>query len=242
MEGQFSRLELLVGREAVEKLHSAKVAIFGVGGVGGHVCEALVRCGIGEFHLIDNDAVSLSNLNRQIIATRSTLGRDKVDVMKERMLDINPDVKVNVHKMFFLPETAGQFDFEGLDYVIDAIDTVAGKIEIIMRARAAGVPVISSMGTGNKMNPAMLRVTDIHKTQIDPLARVMRHEMKKRGVKKLKVVYSEEPAMKPMAPEGQETPPGKRSTPGSTSFVPASAGLMIASEVIKDLLAREQQE
>lgn len=286
-EGPFSRLERLVGKDAVWGLHSKRVAIFGIGGVGGHVCEALVRSGIGAFDLIDNDTVSVSNLNRQIIATRSTIGKYKVDVMKERMLDINPMVDVRVHKKFFLPETADEFPFEEYDYVVDAIDTVTGKIEIILRAESLGIPVISSMGTGNKMDPGMLRVTDIHKTKVCPLAKVMRHELKKRGIKKLKVVYSEEPAMKPIEPAGDpETceaaleemigaagmtgaagkngaigqtgaagmtgaagqtgapaghTPGKRSTPGSTAFVPATAGLMIASEVIRDLIAAEPE-
>lgn len=244
-ESQFIRLELLLGEEPVRSLHDMRVAVFGVGGVGGYVCEALVRSGIGAFDLIDNDVVSESNLNRQIIATHSTIGKYKVDVMKDRMLDINPEVRVRTHKKFILPDTVDEIPFEEFDYVVDAIDTVSGKIAIIMKAKELEIPVISSMGTGNKLNPGKLLVTDIHKTQTCPLARVMRHEMKKRGVKKLKVVYSEEPAMKPLAPAeepvirdgeavGVKESCGK-STPGSTAFVPGAAGLMIASEVIRDL-------
>ncbi len=223
---EFERAELLIGREAVEKLSKKKVAVFGVGGVGGYVCEALVRTGIGHFELVDKDTVSLSNLNRQIIALHSTVGRDKVDVMKERMTDINPEVDVRVRKVFFLPENAGEFDFEEFDYVVDAVDTVTAKIEIIMKCKEAGIPVISSMGAGNKMDPSRFRVADIYKTSVCPLAKVMRREMKKRGVKKLKVVFSDEiPA-----------PLTKERTPGSIAFSPSAAGLVIASEVIKDLL------
>lgn len=253
---------MLLGAEALDTLSGKRVAIFGVGGVGGYVCEALVRCGIGEFDIIDNDTVAESNLNRQIIALHSNIGRSKVEVMKERMLDINPDVKVNVHECFFLPENADSFDFSKYDYVIDAVDTVTAKIEIIMRSKAANVPVISSMGTGNKLNPAMLTVTDISKTQMDPLAKVMRRELKKRGIYNLKVVYSEEQPIKPHVSNGQSNPeggsnltsvqatestaetsnetrsasPSRRSTPGSVSFVPSVAGLIIASEVVKDML------
>ncbi len=246
MNEQFSRTALLLGEEALDTLSNKRVAIFGVGGVGGYVCEALVRSGIGEFDICDDDKVALSNLNRQIIATHSTVGRNKVDVMKERMLDINPDVKVNVYQCFFLPENADSFPFDKYDYVIDAVDTVTAKIEIIMRSKAANVPVISSMGAGNKLDPTKFQITDIYKTNVDPLARVMRRELKKRGVKDLKVVYSVEEAIKPKSVE-QETPETaeetkeaaplhpRRSTPGSVSFVPSVAGLIIASEVIKDL-------
>ena len=236
MSEQFIRTQMLLGKEALEKLSHKKVAIFGVGGVGGYVCEALVRCGIGEFAIIDNDTVAESNLNRQIIALHSTIGRSKVEVMKERMLDINPDVKVNTRECFFLPENSDTFDFSEYDYVVDCVDTVTAKIEIIMKAKEAGVQVISSMGTGNKLNPAMLTVTDISKTQMDPLAKVMRRELKKRGVYKLKVVYSEEKPIKPDVEESAADQGARRSTPGSVSFVPSVAGLIIASEVIKDLI------
>ena len=235
MSEQFIRTQMLLGKEALETLSNKRVAIFGVGGVGGYVCEALVRCGVGQFDIIDNDTVAESNLNRQIIALHSTIGRSKVDVMKERMQDINPDAKVNVHECFFLPENSDSFDFSQYDYVIDCVDTVTAKIEIIMKAKAAKVPVISSMGTGNKLNPAMLTVTDISKTQMDPLAKVMRRELKKRGVYNLKVVYSEEKPIKPDAIESVESQGSRRSTPGSVSFVPSVAGLIIASEVVKDL-------
>lgn len=229
---------MLLGKEALDKLSKKRVAIFGVGGVGGYVCEALVRSGIGEFDIIDNDTVAESNINRQIIATHSTIGLPKVEVMKNRMTDINPDVKVNTHKSFFLPENSDTFPFSDYDYVIDAVDTVTAKIEIIMKCKEFGIPVISSMGTGNKLNPAMLRVTDISKTKIDPLAKVMRRELKKREIYKLKVVYSEEAPIKPLQPqEAIEETSTRRSTPGSVAFVPSVAGLIIASEVVKDLLA-----
>ncbi len=229
---------MLLGKEALDKLSKKRVAIFGVGGVGGYVCEALVRSGIGEFDIIDNDMVAESNINRQIIATHSTIGLPKVEVMKNRMMDINPDVKVNIYQSFFLPENSDAFPFSDYDYVIDAVDTVTAKIEIIMKCKEYGVPVISSMGTGNKLNPAMLRVTDISKTKIDPLAKVMRRELKKREIYKLKVVYSEEAPIKPLQPqEAIEETSTRRSTPGSVAFVPSVAGLIIASEVVKDLLA-----
>ena len=233
----FSRTELLLGEDAVKKLAGKRVAVFGVGGVGGYVCEALVRSGVGAFDLCDNDTVALSNLNRQIIATMSSVGKYKVDAMKERMLDINPDVDVRVHRCFFLPENADDFSFEEYDYVVDAVDTVTAKIEIIMRAKEKNVPVISSMGAGNKLDPTAFTVADIYKTSIDPLARVMRRELKKRGVKDLKVVYSKE---QPLEPIGGHQPVGegssRRSTPGSVAFVPSVAGLCIASEIIKDLI------
>lgn len=239
---EFSRTELLIGQAALEKLQNSRVAIFGVGGVGGYVCEALVRSGVGHFDLIDNDTVSLTNINRQIIALHSTIGKLKVDVMKERMLDINPDVDVLVHPCFYLPETADQFDFSNYDYVVDAIDTVTGKIEIIVQADAHQVPVISSMGAGNKLNPAMMEVSDIYKTSVCPLARVMRRELKKRHIKHCKVVYSKEKAIQPSQVSlekyvaDSEENFTKKSIPGSTAFVPSVAGLILASEVIKDLI------
>ena len=236
---QFSRTELLLGRESMEKLANARVAVFGVGGVGGYVVEALVRSGIGAIDIVDNDTVSLSNLNRQIIATRKTVGQYKVDVMKERILDINPECKVEAHKCFYLPETKEQFDFSAYDYVVDAIDTVTGKIQLVMQANESKTPIISSMGAGNKLNPAEFEVADIYKTSVCPLAKVMRHELKKRGVKKLKVVYSKEKAITPnktTAAEGENEAGSKKAVPGSTAFVPSVAGLIIASEVIKDLM------
>ncbi len=217
------------------RLASSRVAVFGVGGVGGYVCEALVRSGVGAFDLTDMDTVSMTNLNRQIIATLDTVGRPKTEVMKARMLSINPEADIRIHNCFFLPETADSFHFEDYDYVVDAVDTVTAKIELVMRARAAGVPIISSMGAGNKLDPTLFRVADIYKTRVCPLARVMRHELKKRGVDHLKVVYSEEEPLKPL-PSGEET--NRRSTPGSTAFVPSAAGLIIASEVVKDLAGR----
>ena len=237
MEEQYSRSELLLGHEAIEKLRHSRVAVFGVGGVGGYAVEALARCGVGTLDLIDNDTVSISNLNRQIIALHSTVGRLKTEVAAERVHDIDPYITVNVHSVFFMPETADCFDFSQYDYVIDAIDTVTGKIEIIMRAQAAGVPVISAMGAGNKLDPTAFRVTDIYKTKGCPLARVMRRELKKRGVKKLTVVYSEEEPITPI--QGSEDPQnGRRSVPGSVSFVPSAAGLIAAGEVIKGLIGR----
>lgn len=249
MLNQFSRTELLLGKEAMDKLQNSRVAVFGIGGVGGYVCEALVRSGVYHFDLIDDDQVCLTNLNRQIIATRKTVGQYKVDVMRERILEINPDADVSVHKCFFLPENADEFPFEEYDYVVDAVDTVTAKIELVMKAQEKGVPIISSMGAGNKLDPSAFKVADIYKTRVDPLARVMRREMKKRGVKKLKVVYSEEEPKRPiedMAVSCRNNcicPPGaqhkcteRRDIPGSTAFVPSVAGLIIAGEVIKDLI------
>lgn len=248
MLNQFSRTELLFGKEAMDKLQNSRVAVFGIGGVGGYVCEALVRSGIYHFDLIDDDQVCLTNLNRQIIATRKTVGQYKVDVMRERILEINPDADVSVHKCFFLPENADEFPFEEYDYVVDAVDTVTAKIELVMKAQEKGVPIISSMGAGNKLDPSAFKVADIYKTRVDPLARVMRREMKKRGVKKLKVVYSEEDPKRPIEDMAVSCrnhcicPPGaqhkcteRRDIPGSTAFVPSVAGLIIAGEVIKDL-------
>lgn len=249
MLNQFSRTELLFGKEAMDKLQNSRVAVFGIGGVGGYVCEALVRSGVYHFDLIDDDQVCLTNLNRQIIATRKTVGQYKIDVMRERILEINPDADVSVHKCFFLPENADEFPFEEYDYVVDAVDTVTAKIELVMKAQEKGVPIISSMGAGNKLDPSAFKVADIYKTRVDPLARVMRREMKKRGVKKLKVVYSEEDPKRPiedMAVSCRNNcicPPGaqhkcteRRDIPGSTAFVPSVAGLIIAGEVIKDLI------
>lgn len=235
MKEQYSRSELLLGSEAMDKLKNSRVAVFGVGGVGGFAVEALARCGVGTLDLIDNDTVSVTNINRQIIALHSTIGRLKTEVAAERVHDIDPDIKVNVHSCFFMPETADSFDFTQYDYVVDAIDTVTGKIEIIMRAKAASVPVISAMGAGNKLDPTAFRVTDIYKTKGCPLARVMRRELKKRGVDRLKVVYSEEEPITPRI--GNEEPQnGRRSVPGSVSFVPSAAGLILAGEVIKDII------
>ena len=224
---EFSRTAMLIGEEALGKLASSRVAIFGVGGVGSYVVEALARSGVGEFDLIDNDTVNLTNINRQIIATHDTIGRDKVDVAKERILSINPSAKVNRHKVFYLPETADEFDFSQYDYIVDAVDTVTAKIDIIVKAKEKGVPIISSMGTGNKLDPTQFMIADIYKTSVCPLARVMRRELKKRGIDSLKVLYSKE---EPKAHDGEER------TTSSIAFVPSVAGLVIAGEVIKDLI------
>ncbi len=230
---EFSRTRLLVGQEAMDKLKNAKIAIFGVGGVGGYVAEALARSGVGSLVLIDNDTVSKSNINRQIIALHSTIGRYKTEVMKERISDINPNACVEIHNCFFLPENADTFDFSAYDYVVDAVDTVTAKIEIIMRAKAAGVPVISAMGAGNKLDATKFVITDIYKTQICPLAKVMRKELRARGVESLKVLYSTAPAIKPC---GQ--PNAERGIPGSIAYVPSVAGLLLAGEVINDILVK----
>ena len=230
---QFSRTELLLGKEAMEKLKNSRVAIFGVGGVGGYVVEALVRSGVGTFDLIDDDKVCLTNLNRQIIATRKTVGKYKVDVCKERILEINPDAKVNTYKCFFLPENADEFPFDEYDYIVDAVDTVTAKIKLVEISQEKKIPIISSMGTGNKLDPTKLEVTDIYKTSICPLARVMRRELKKRKIPALKVVYSTEKPIETDAPVDPET---HKKTPGSISFVPSCAGLIIASVVVRDLL------
>ena len=231
----FARTELLLGKPAMERLSGCRVAVFGIGGVGGYVCEALVRSGIGAFDLIDNDKVCVTNINRQIIATSKTVGRYKTEVMKERMLEINPSVEVNIHNCFFLPENASDFPFTQYDYVVDAIDTVTAKIELIMQCQKAGVPIISSMGAGNKLDASAFRVADIYKTSVDPLAKVMRRELKKRGVKKLKVVYSEEEPVRPQGESTESKGTAGRAAPGSTAFVPSVAGLIIAGEVVKDL-------
>ena len=251
MLNQFSRTELLLGHDNMEKLKNARVAVFGIGGVGGFTVEALARSGVGTLDLIDDDKVCLTNINRQIIATRKTIGQYKVDAAKERVLDINPDAVVNTYKTFFVPDTADEFDFASYDYVVDAIDTVTGKIMLVESAQKAGTPIISSMGAGNKLDPTAFEVADIYKTSVCPLAKVMRRELKKRGIKKLKVVYSKEKALTPIDETENSCrshcicPPGsartctqRRQIPGSTAFVPSVVGLIIAGEVIKDLTVR----
>ncbi len=226
MSENFSRTEMLLGKENMDKLKTAHVAVFGLGGVGGHVCEALARCGIGKFTLFDNDAVTESNLNRQIIATVDTIGMSKTEAMKKRILSINPDAETVLHQVFYLPENADSFPLDEFDYIVDAIDTVSAKIELAVRAERLNIPIISSMGTGNKLDPTQFKISDIYKTSVCPLARVMRRELKLRDVQKLKVLYSEE---MPIKPQGERIP-------GSTSFVPSVAGLIIAGEVVKDLI------
>ncbi len=248
MLNQFSRTELMLGQEGMKALENARVAVFGIGGVGGYTVEALARSGIGSLDLIDDDKVCLTNINRQIIATRKTVGKYKVDVMKERVLEINPGIEVHTHQCFYSAETADQFDFTQYDYVVDAIDTVSAKIEMILRAQNKNIPIISCMGAGNKLDPTRFEVADIYETSICPLAKVMRRELKKRGVDKLKVVYSKEPARKPLEDMSISCkshcicPPGaerkcttRRQIPGSNGFVPSVAGLIIAGEVIKDI-------
>lgn len=253
MQNAYIRTELLLGAEALQKLRAARVAVFGIGGVGSYAVEALARSGVGTLDLIDNDRFSLSNLNRQLYATRRTLGQYKTDAAAERIAEIDPTIQVNAYRTFYMPETAGQFDFREFDYIIDAIDTVTGKLALICQAQEAGTPIISSMGAGNKLDPTAFEVADISETSVCPLAKVMRRELKKRGVKKLKVVYSKEPPLTPQpisddtvsatdlendaslseaAPEGAK----RRQTPGSVSFVPSVAGLILAGEVIKDLV------
>lgn len=248
MLNQFSRTQLLLGQDGMDRLANARVAVFGVGGVGGFTVEALARSGVGTIDLIDDDKVCLTNINRQIIALRSTVGKYKVDVAAERLRDINQNIQVNTYKTFYMPDTAHEFDFSQYDYVVDAIDTITGKLELVMQAHKAGTPIICSMGAGNKLDPTAFRVADIYKTSVDPLARVMRHELRKRGIKKLKVVYSEEPPMRPVDDMASSCrtncicPPGaarkcteRRDIPGSNAFVPSVVGLIIAGEVIKDL-------
>ena len=253
MLNQFSRTQLIYGRDVMDHLASCRIAVFGIGGVGGYVVEALVRSGIGALDLIDDDRVCLTNLNRQILATRKTIGMYKVDAAEERVREINPECTVRTYKTFFLPDTRDQFDFHEYDYVVDAIDTVTGKLAIIESAKKAGVPVISSMGAGNKVDPAAFEVADIYETSIDPLARVMRRECRKRGIDSLKVVFSME---KPIRPQEDMSvscrqncigPPGtarncteRRDIPGSTAFVPSAAGLIIAGEIIRDLAAEHR--
>lgn len=248
MLNQFSRTQLLIGEDGMNRLSQARVAVFGIGGVGGYTVEALARSGIGIFDLVDDDKVCLTNLNRQIIATRNTVGQYKVEVAKQRILEINPDAIVTIHKTFYGPETASQFDFSKFDYVVDAIDTVSGKLELVVQAYQEEVPIISSMGAGNKMDASAFEVADIYKTSVCPLARVMRHELRKRHIKRLKVVYSKEPPLIPIEDMAISCrshcicPPGtarkctqRRQVPGSNAFVPAAAGLILAGEVVKDL-------
>ena len=248
MLNQFSRTQLLFGEKGMEKLYQARVAVFGIGGVGGYTVEALARSGVGELDLIDDDRVCLTNVNRQIFATRKTIGQYKVDAAEERILEINPNAVLHKYKTFYAPQTAEQFDFSRYDYIVDAIDTVTGKLELVEQAEKAGVPVISSMGAGNKVDPTAFEVADIYETSVCPLARIMRHELKKRGIKKLKVVYSKEPAMTPIDDMSISCrthcicPPGtarkctqRRQVPGSNAFVPSVVGLIIAGDVVKDL-------
>ena len=236
MLNQFSRTELLIGRDGLNKLLESYVAVFGVGGVGGYVVEALVRSGVGSLDLIDNDKVALTNINRQIIATHSTIGMYKVDVAENRAKDINPAIQIHTYKTFFTPQTADEFDFSQYDYVVDAIDTVVGKLELIEQSKKANVPIICSMGAGNKMHPELFEVADISKTSVCPLAKVIRQELKKRRIKGVKVVYSKEIPLKPS--KSDETVSGKKQIPGSNAFVPSAAGLIIAGEVIRDLISQ----
>lgn len=237
MENQFSRTELLIGKESIEKLAHSRVAVFGIGGVGGFCAEALVRAGIGSIDLIDNDKVSITNINRQIIATHSTLGQYKTDAAENRIKDINPNINVTKYNIFFTSETSSEFDFSKYDYVVDAIDTVTGKLAIIECAKKAGVPVISSMGAGNKIHPEMFEIADISKTSVCPLAKVIRQELKKRKISKVKVVYSKEPPIKPQVIFEETLQSGKKYILASISFVPSAAGLIIAGEVIRDLIS-----
>ncbi len=238
MSEVFSRSRRLLGEEGLQRLAACRVAVFGIGGVGGYAVEALARSGVGALDLIDHDTVALSNLNRQIIALRSTLGQYKVDAAAARIHDINPDCRVTVHKTFYLPENRDQFDFSQFDYVVDAIDTVKGKLGLIEQAQAAGVPIICSMGAGNKLDPTAFRVADIYQTSVCPLARVMRAECRKRGIERLKVVYSTEPPRTPL-PDGEAPEEARRSVPGSVAFVPSVAGLILAGEVIRDLIGTD---
>ena len=239
MLNQFSRTQLLFGKEAMERLYNARVAVFGVGGVGGYTVEALARSGIGTLDLIDDDKVCLTNLNRQILATHKTVGKYKVDVAEERIHDINPDAVVNTYKTFYMPDTADQFDFSQYDYVVDAIDTVKGKLELVMQAQATGTPIISCMGAGNKLDPSCLRIADITKTSVCPLARAMRVSCKKKGIRHMTVAYSLEPMHPPVQPIAEES--GRRKDiPGSTAFVPGAMGLLIASHVVRTLMAGDE--
>ena len=255
MLNQYSRTELLYGREAMEKLRHARVAVFGIGGVGGYTVEALVRSGIGAVDLIDDDKVCLTNINRQIYATRKTIGQYKVDVAAERIAEIDPQIQVTVHKTFYTPQTADQFDFTAYDYIVDAIDTVTGKLDLVQQAYTVGTPIISSMGAGNKLDPTAFTVTDIYKTSVCPLAKVIRHELRRMGIPHLKVVWSKEPPITPIDDMAISCrthcicPPGtarkctqRRQVPGSNAFVPSVVGLIIAGEVVKDLTAKEEKE
>ena len=235
---QFLRTQMLLGTEAIEKLQRARVAVFGIGGVGGYTVEALARSGIGAIDLIDHDTVSISNINRQILATHSTVGLPKVEAAKRRILDINPNCIVRTHPVFYTPETADQFDFRDYDYIVDAIDTVTGKLQLVQAAMAAETPIICCMGTGNKLDASAFEVSDISKTTMCPLARIMRKELSKRGIKHLKVVYSKEEALTPTGWEEEAAALGKRQIPGSVAFVPGTAGLILAGEVIKDIATR----
>ena len=235
MQEQFLRTAMLLGENALERLQKARVAVFGIGGVGGYTVEALARAGIGALDLIDHDTVSLSNINRQILATHSTVGMEKVEAARLRILDINPGCHVVTHPVFYTPETADRFDFTQYDYIVDAIDTVTGKLQLVQRAMEAGTPIISCMGTGNKLDASAFRVSDISKTTMCPLARIMRKELGKRGIKHLKVVYSQEEALSPTGWEEEAAALGKRQIPGSVSFVPGAAGLILAGEVVKDI-------
>lgn len=237
MQNQFSRTELLIGQEGIEKLQRAKIAIFGIGGVGSYVVEALVRAGVQKFVLVDNDEICLSNLNRQIIATTETIGKPKVEVAKKRILEINPEAEVETYQEFFMPETKGILD-ETINYIVDSIDTVTAKIELVLRAEKLNIPIISSMGTGNKLDPTKFEVADIYKTSVCPLAKVMRRELKARGINKLKVVYSKEEPIKPDVSKLTGEEKTKKHVPGSISFVPSVAGLIIAGEVIKDIIKK----
>ena len=238
MNEQFLRTAMLLGEEAIEKLQKARVAVFGIGGVGGYTVEALARAGIGRIDVIDNDTVSLSNINRQILATHSTVGMPKVEAAKKRILDINPNCDVVTHQVFYTPETEGQFEFSQYDYIVDAIDTVTGKLALVQNAHAVGTPIICCMGTGNKLDASAFQVADISKTSMCPLARIMRKELSKRGIKHLKVVYSQEEALTPTGWEEEAALLGKRQIPGSVSFVPGAAGLILAGEVIKDIATK----
>lgn len=238
MPNQFTRTEMLLGSEAVHKLKQCRIAVFGIGGVGGYTVEALARSGVGTLDLIDNDTVSLTNINRQIIALHSTVGMNKTEAAKERLLDINPNIKINTYNTFFTPENSGEFNFSQYDYIVDAIDTVSGKIELAVQADKANVPIISSMGAGNKLDPTRFEVSDIYKTSVCPLARVMRRELKKRNIRKLKVVYSKEEALSPKC-ESDEDSGMKRQTPASIAYVPSVVGLIIAGEVINDITSQQ---
>ncbi len=238
MPNQFTRTEMLLGSEAVHKLKQCRIAVFGIGGVGGYTVEALARSGVGTLDLIDNDTVSLTNINRQIIALHSTVGMNKTEAAKKRLLDINPNIKINTYNTFFTPENSGEFNFSQYDYIVDAIDTVSGKIELAVQADKANVPIISSMGAGNKLDPTRFEVSDIYKTSVCPLARVIRRELKKRNIRKLKVVYSKEEALSPKC-ESDEDSGMKRQTPASIAYVPSVVGLIIAGEVINDITSQQ---
>lgn len=241
MQDAFSRMEIILGSEGVDKLSKAKIVVFGLGGVGSYVVEALARCGVASLTLVDNDSFSLTNINRQLYALRSTIGKSKVMVAKERIRDIDENILVNTYETFYNEDTADMFDFRAFDYVVDAIDTVTSKLLLIERAKACHVPVISCMGTGNKLDPSKFEITDISKTSVCPLAKVMRAELRKRGIRKVKVLYSREKPMKPLADNGERKGTTDRPVPGSISFVPSVAGLMIAGEVIRDLLGKEKE-